>query len=110
MESSLAALTWLEPWHPDHSRLERELAREVGPNHPLAGRRAVEIGRRQDSGAVLFHLPDGPAPYAVVHLTFSRARETGAEWPRTVLYDSLEDWIERCMKPDHAAWAGRKVS
>jgi hypothetical protein len=65
----------------------------------LAGRRAVAVGRRKDNDDVLFHLPDGPALLAVVHLTGHRERKP--EFPWTVLYHSVVEFVERCMQPDH---------
>jgi len=53
---------------------------------------------------VLFWLPDGPAPLAVVHLTWTGRRERSPEWPFTVLYDSVDDWRARCMRADHEEW------
>ena len=99
---------WLEPWHPTKPGLEAELAREVSSQHPLSGRRAVAVARRHDCDDVLFFLPDGPSPLAVVHLTWARERETRPEWPYAEFYSSLQDWIERCMRQDHAEIQQRK--
>jgi hypothetical protein len=106
MENSISradfeAIPWLLPWEPSDVPLEDQLQREVGRVHPLYGRKAITIGRRVDNDDVLFFLPDGPAPLAVVHLTWSGRREERAEWPSTILYASLQDWVERCMKADH---------
>ena len=92
---------WLDPWRPTPRGLETELAREVGPGHVLAGRRAVAVARRTDNDDVLFHLPDGPALLAVVHLTWTCQRERKPEWPHTVLYHSVAEFVERCMRQDH---------
>lgn len=60
-------------------------------------------GSSSDGGATvrLFFLPDNPLPLAVVHLTWAGRREKNPEWPQTTFYASLDDWVERCMKPDH---------
>jgi hypothetical protein len=102
--SGLGEVEWLHPWRPiapgrEATVLEKELAREVGRGHVLAGRRAVAVARRDDNDDVLFHLPDGPALLAVVHLTGHRERKP--EWPYTVLFHSVPEFVERCMRPDH---------
>jgi hypothetical protein len=99
--ADLANLQWLEPWHPAPSGLESELEKEISPKHPLFGLKAISIGRRNDCDDVLFFLPDNSYPLAVVHLTWTGKRETNPEWPHTTFYSSLDDWIARCMKPDH---------
>jgi hypothetical protein len=77
--------------------LEGELAREVGTGHPLQRIKAISVGRRIDSDDVLFFLAEHSQPLAVVHLTW--ASESSAQWP--VFYSSIDDGVERCMKPDH---------
>lgn len=99
--SEFRDIEWLEPWYEAHGGLEAELERETGAGHPLSGRRAVSVGRRDDCDDVLFFLPDGPQPLAVVHLTWSGRRESSPQWPQTTFYSSVEDWVERCMRPDH---------
>jgi hypothetical protein len=95
----LVNLRWLEPWEPASSGLEAELTKEVSRGHPLFGREAVSVGRRGDCDDVLFFLPGGLSPLAVVHLTWRP--EKSPEWPHTNFYTSLDDWVERCMKPEH---------
>src|SRR5262245_4631768 len=100
-------VVWLEPWLPASvdaaPLLIKELESEVGPKHPLFQKRAIAVGHRCDDD-VLFFLPDGPSPLAVVHLTYANKPEQDPIWPSTVFYSSLEEWIERCMKPDNAGW------
>lgn len=103
---SLANIQWLEPWRPTSSGLEAELEKEISPRHPLSGQRAVSVGRRDDCDDVLFFLPDYPYPLAVVHLTWTGEREKNPEWPHTTFYSSLDDWMVRCMKPDHLEFTG----
>lgn len=100
--TELRQLEWLEPWEPTGPGLENELAREVGEGHVLSGRLAVAVARRRDNDDVLFHLPEGPAPFAVVHLTWTGSRERRPEWPWTELYRSVEEFAVRRMRPDHA--------
>lgn len=87
---ALRDVAWPSPWVATDAALEHELAREMGPGHPLADRRAVAIARRHDTDDVLFWLPDGPALLAEVHLTWRK--ETDARWPWTVLFESIEEW------------------
>ena len=87
------------PWHPTAEQLHLELADEVGTDHLLSGKRAVAVARRLDTDDVLFSLPDGPAPLAVVHLAWA-GRERSPQWPATELYRSLDDFITRRMLPD----------
>ena len=98
----LNALQMLEPWHKAVPGLEAELRNEVGETHPLHGRKAISVARRQDSDDVLFLLLDHPSPLAVVHLTWTGRPERNSNWPQTTFYTSLQDWVELCMKPDHA--------
>lgn len=93
-------LEWLEPWapveEPQREALERELKRELIASHVLFGRNARAIARSDDE--VLFAL-DGPSELAVVHLTY--VRETRAEWPQVMVFPSVTEFVEGCMKPDH---------
>jgi len=102
----LTNFRWLEPWEPASAGLEAELAKEVSPAHPLFGQEAISVGRRGDCDDVLFFLPDNPSPLAVVHLTRRGGRERNPAWPSTAFYASLDDRVERCMRPDHLEFAG----
>ena len=99
--TELRTLEWLPPWQPTQSELAADLAREVGPGHPLFGRPAVAVGRRADRDDVLFWLPAGPTPLAVVHLTWGGRRERSTAWPAVEWYSSVAEWRER-MRVDHA--------
>ena len=98
----LNAMRFLEPWRQAVPGLEAELKNEVGESHPLFGKKAISVARRKDSDDVLFLLLDHPSPLAVVHLTWTGRQERSSSWPQTTFYTSLQDWVERCMKPDHA--------
>ena len=97
-------LTFQRPWvrvgqHADI--LDQELEKEVCPEHPLYGSRARAVAQRTDSDDVLFQLENSRYKYAVAHLTWSGQTEPNASWPATQCFDSLEEWIISCMKPDH---------
>lgn len=104
--ADLRHLQWLEPWYPTSSAgLEAELEKELSPGHPLFGSPAVSVGRRGDCDDVLFFLPHNRCPLAVVHLTWSGCAEN-REWPRTTFYESVDAWVEGCMKLDHTEYEG----
>lgn len=93
---------WLEPWVPSdrHSEaLEKELLREISPGHKLQGVSLRAVGRRTDSDDVLFELKNFDYQCAVVHLTWRK--ETSADWPFTVLFETFEQWRIECMVPDN---------
>lgn len=94
-------LEWLEPWTSvADAELEAELRREVGGEHPLHGQEAVCVGRRVDNDDVLFYLPSAMMPLAVVSLN-RESIGNSEELPVTNFYDSVEDFINERMKPDH---------
>jgi hypothetical protein len=97
----LSVVQFLQPWRKAIPGLEAELRNEVGDGHPLFGRKAISVARRQDSDDVLFLLLDHPSPLAVVHLTWTGRPERHSSWPQTTFFTSLHDWVERCMRPDH---------
>lgn len=102
-------IEWLEPWGAVHGPvargLEAELERELIPGHPLYGWRAIAVGRRFDVDDVLYFLPRGEHPLAAVHLLWrEKVNGEDSSWPRAALYTSLEEWVERCMKPDHVSF------
>ena len=103
----LRELQWLAPWAPTDAPLEEELRRELGPGHVLAGRAARAVARRSDDDDVLFLLPDGPAPLAVVHLTWQGSQERDARWPATRLLASVEEFVAEVMRPDSLAFGAR---
>jgi hypothetical protein len=97
-------MQYLEPWIPAGNRalkLQRELAQEIGPGHPLTGRSMQAVAVRQDCDDVLFVSTDEPKLVAVVHLTYAAHPESDPRWPETTLFASMEDWFECGMKADH---------
>lgn len=71
-----------------------ELIKEVNKSHILYGVEVDVIARREDCDDVLFLLLDGTSRYAVVHLTWSGKREESEIYPRTRLYNNLEEVIK----------------
>jgi hypothetical protein len=67
------------------TELDRELLRELGDGHPLRGRPAHAVARRDDCDDVAFDVEG--AGLCVVHLTW--AREADARWPRFEFVQSL---------------------
>jgi hypothetical protein len=103
---------WLEPWYSiadDPRQVEamgRELRRELGLEHPLAGLPVLALARRQDCDDVLFHLLDGSGRVAAVHLTWTQSVPERPPLPGTALYSSFALWVEEGMKEDHAEFVG----
>jgi len=97
---------WLDPWWSTegmdphfHETFQRQLELEVPPGHPLFGVKVELIGRGSGDDA-LFKLLDGTGRVAVVHLTWSKGQER-LPWPRTTIYQDMQEFIEKCMRPDH---------
>ena len=102
-------MEWLEPWFSTeslgeayHSTFLRQLETEVAPEHVMFGLPVCLIGRDQGDDA-LFEILDGSGRVAVVHLTWSKAREV-PPWPGTTLYSNIEEWAQRCMLVEHQEW------
>jgi hypothetical protein len=100
---------WLKPWE----RLEvggdpfvRELEKEIAVEHVLHGRSATAVGRHIGCDDILFVTDDPTHPLAVVHLTWLGRMEADPRWPHTTLYQSWQDWVERCLLPDHRLHIG----
>lgn len=102
-------MEWLEPWWFPENRAEefnetftKQLEREVPPGHCMYGLpvRLIARGSGDDS---LFAILDGSGRVADVHLTWSKRRER-LPWPVTSIFQSLEDWIEKVMLPEHKEW------
>ena len=79
-------LDWGDGWAPllEGGRAHQlELAKELGPSHPLRGMQCVLFGRClrcDDVVAEIACLPGEPE-LAVIHLTWRGATEERAEWP-----------------------------
>lgn len=91
---------WIAPWKPISAELSRSLTeefrREAPAGHALFDRNVVAIGRREGCDDVLFYLGESKPRFAVVQLTYHQ--ETLPEWPFTTLYETVEDWMETCIR------------
>lgn len=77
--------------------LEAELARELGSEHPLAGRVRMAEARHLASDRVVVQLHDGG--YALVHLTWS-GQTGGAQFPRWEELGAAENATARLIEFD----------
>jgi hypothetical protein len=83
---------WAELRPEDKGALERELARETCPGHPLHSVRVKALYRRHPHDDVLFEVFDSDFQYYCVHLTWSV--ETNPNWPSITRFRSLEDFCD----------------
>jgi hypothetical protein len=99
-------MEWLEPWWyapaaPEAATAyERELAAELGVEHPLYGVPLAALGKHDGSDDVLFRLLDESGRVVAVHLTWARHPEP-PPWPAFEIFPSLTAFIEQRMRPDH---------
>jgi hypothetical protein len=95
---------YLEPWIAvtNHAaNLEAELRREVSEGHPLHARSPIAIAQRTDTDDVLFRMNETGPRYAVVHLTWRGEPEPESRWPETRFFETMDQWKNFCMVPDH---------
>ena len=83
---------WVEIGVSGDVSLERELARELAPDHLLANCAGRALMKRGDRDDVLFAVLRSPQ-VALVHLTWSGLRE-GPGFPSTRVFVSMLDWYE----------------
>lgn len=69
------------------ARLEVELARELSSDHPLQGRTARAVARRDDRDDAAFEMD--PGGLCVVHLTYRV--ESDPRWPSYVFTPTLPE-------------------
>jgi phage FluMu gp28-like protein len=104
-------MQWLDPWCSTEAFDERfretfrkQLELEVPPGHCMYGL-PVRLIARGNGDDALFEILDGSGRVADVHLTWSKCQER-LPWPGAAIYQSLEEWVERVMLPEHKEWAG----
>jgi hypothetical protein len=73
----MSRVEWKAPWRPldlgtETPSVQKQLEREIAPEHPLHGKQAIAIARRLDCDDVLVSLGDGT--YANVHLDLGQTR------------------------------------
>ena len=103
-------IQWREPWVEvtDGSlrrNLERELQRELAPAHRLFGHSAEAVARRIDQDDVLFSINKG-REFAVVHLTWTTSPPDSPPWPSARVFANADEFVQRCLIPDHADFVG----
>jgi hypothetical protein len=95
----------LEPWVAldavAAAASEAELMREASPGHAAHRMSVKAVARRLDCDDVLFLVDAKTTACAVVHLTWSRRPKNDPKWPTLARYSSIEEWVEKRMKPDH---------
>lgn len=94
-------IDWLVPWEAIEDKKNgyaSELHKELSPQHKLYKNEVTAIAKRVDCDDVLFKLED--ETFAVVHLTWSGKRDQDSNFPWTVLYTSLEEFVNNAMAPD----------
>jgi hypothetical protein len=102
-------IEWLKPWEQlqeSGEALVKELQNKLPRDHALHGVSVVALAHRIDCDDVLFATGDPSRPLAVVHLTWTGRTERDARWPETILFRDWQDWVERCLLPDHREYSG----
>jgi hypothetical protein len=102
---------WSELRAEDVGELEKELAREICPAHPLSGARVKALYRRYPHDDVLFEVSDWDYPFYCVHLTWSIERNRN--WPYITRFRSIEDFCENYqmtleVDDDHPRWPSER--
>lgn len=99
-------MEWLDPWWSPANQGEqfyeafrKQLEREVPPGHCMYGL-PVKLLARGNGDDALFQILDGSGRVADVHLTWSKSQER-LPWPCAMIYQSLEEWVEKVMLPEH---------
>jgi hypothetical protein len=107
---------FVEPWssiddcQPSHKAgVEKEVQRELAADHTLFGAYLYAIATRMDRDDVLFQVGN-TEKVALVHLTWSGKLESSG-YPRTVLFESLDEFMNTKMKEDSKDYcSGGKLS
>jgi len=111
MDHDLTAFEWLEPWSalPDAQARERERQLQILliPEHPLHGRPARALAERGDDAPDTLFALDAPVELCVVSL--SSVRKRTASSPFFSVFESLTEFREACMLPDHLEYTDDDV-
>lgn len=81
--------------------LEAELAREIRPDHALAGVRYEAVAMSTMTDDVLFVTDSPKGPLALVHLTWSGKPDQFSNYPSTCFYREWESFRNEEMIPMH---------
>ena len=100
---SMSRVEWKTPWRPldpgtETPSVQKQLEREIAPEHPLHGKQAIAIARRLDCDDVLVRLGDDT--YANVHLVWGKpgsARDP-AKYPTFFVHGSLDAFVAAMQK------------
>jgi len=102
-DDDLTAFEWLEPWAPLPAALARERERQLQtsliPEHALHGRSPRALGARLDDAPDTLFAIEAPDELCVVSLGAGRKRS--ADSPFFTTFESLEEFRQACMLPDH---------
>jgi hypothetical protein len=97
------SILFFKPWKPLFANTgvaDAELLQEIGPKHILHDRSFRAVGVTVESDDYLFRLDDGT--FAQVHLTYTpNPPETAPTIPSTRIFQTLADWMNAVMMPDH---------
>lgn len=102
---------WLRPWKgigEIAESLEAELAKEICDRHCLQGTAVHLIGKREDCDDVLVAMEEDNR-LAVVHLTWSGHVELDSRFPVTEFYSGWQDWVDRCLLPEHRLYRNKPI-
>jgi hypothetical protein len=102
-DHDLTGFEWLAPWAPlpasQANERERQLERCLVPEHPLHGRPARALGERADDAPDTLFALQAPSEWCVVSL--AGAGKRSATSPFFSAFESLAEFREACMLPDH---------
>jgi hypothetical protein len=102
LRDELQKIDWLEPWAPlTHARageLTRKLTSALSTDHAMLARKPEAVAARIDTPDTLFWLCE-PEQLCVIHLV--KPRRPDDTWPATTDFDSVQEFIDGCMQPDH---------